>query len=170
MKLNILFAVGGIGLWLAGCATSNTGLVLEGVGPDPTSPVNAAGATGTLLVYSAYEANADFDSRDPRRREFSDYRILDADGKLQQRVHNDSGTILQRAKQVALPAGKYRIIARANGYGFVTVPVTIAAGQDTILHLEGGFSWPNQSAFDQSNAVRLPDGEVVGWKDTVALK
>src|SRR5580698_2621656 len=147
MKLKLIFAVGGIGLLLAGCATSNNGLMLEGVGPDPSSSVNAAATTGTLLVYSAPEVNADFNSRDPHRPQYSDYQILTADGKLQQQVHNSSGTILQRPKQVDLPVGKYRVVAEANGYGFVTVPVTIEGGRDTMLHLEGGFKWPNQSAF-----------------------
>jgi len=32
------------------------------------------------------------------------------------------------------------------------------------LHLEGGSSWPNESAFNQTNAVRLPDGQIIGWK------
>jgi hypothetical protein len=71
---------------------------------------------------------------------------------------------------VELPAGTYRIIAQANGYGFVTVPVTVVAGHETILHLEGGDRWPNPRAFNQSNAVRLPDGEVVGWKSAVAMQ
>jgi hypothetical protein len=40
----------------------------------------------------------------------------------------------------------------------------IVAQQNTILHLEGGGSWPDESAFNQTNAVRLPDGLIVGWK------
>jgi hypothetical protein len=170
MKLNNIFAVGGIGLLLAGCTTSNNGLVLEGVGPGSTSSVNAANTTGTLLVYSAYQVNADFNSRDSRRPEYTDYQILTSDGKLRQQVHNTTGTILQRPKEVTLPTGKYRVVAEANSYGLVTVPVTIEGGQDTVLHLEGGFKWPGQRAFDQSNTVRLPNGEIVGWKDTVVLK
>jgi len=35
-----------------------------------------------LVVYSAYEVNADFNARDPRRPEYSDYRIFTADGNL----------------------------------------------------------------------------------------
>jgi hypothetical protein len=46
----------------------------------------------------------------------------------------------------------------------VTVPIIIVAQQNTILHLEGGGSWPDESAFNQTNAVRLPDGIIVGWK------
>jgi hypothetical protein len=170
MKNNLLFAVGGIALLLAGCATSHNGMVLDSVGPAPTSTVNSAVPDGSLLVYSAYEVNADFNSRDAHRPEYSDYRILTANGQLQQVVHNNTETILQRPKQVALPAGNYRVVAPANGYGVVTVPITIAAGETTIVHLQGGVAWPDHPAFDQSNAVRLPDGEVVGWKSPVAMR
>lgn len=170
MKLKVILSVTGIGFFLAGCTTANNEMVLEGVGPDPTSTVNAVATTGTLLVYSAYVVNADFNVRDPHRPQYTDYWIYTADGKLQQRIYNNSGTILQRPKEVELPAGTYRIVAEANGFGVVTVPVTIVAGQDTILHLEGGDRWPNPGAFNQVNAVRLPDGQVVGWKSTVAMK
>ena len=86
-----------------------------------------------------------------------------------QRVHNNSGTILQDAVPVALPPGKYNVVARANGYGYVTVPVMILAQQNTILHLEGGGFWPNESAFNHTNAVLLPDGVVIGWKAATNL-
>jgi hypothetical protein len=170
MKNNLLLAVGGMALLLAGCATSHNGMVLDSVGPDPASNVNPAVPDGSLLVYSAYEVNADFSSRDTHRPEYSAYRILSADGQLQQVVNNNTDTMLQRPKQVALPAGNYRVVAEANGYGTVTVPITIAAGEITMVHLQGGVAWPDHPAFDQSNAVRLPDGEVVGWKSPVAMR
>ena len=170
MRLNVIFAMGSLGLLLAGCATTNNGMVLEGVGPDPTSPVNTTATTGTLLVYSAYTVNADFNVRDPHRPQYTDYRIFTPDGKLQQQVQNSTDTILQRPKEVELPVGTYRIVAEANAYGTVTVPVAIEPGQITVVHLEGGDRWPNRNAFNQSNAVRLPDGEIVGWKSTVAMK
>ncbi len=122
------------------------------------------------MVYSAYEVNPDFDSRDPRRPEYSDYRILGDDGSLQQWVHNNSGTILQRPRSVALPVGKYRVVARASGYGMVTVPVLVVAGQTTVLHLQNSIAWPEPQAFNSTNAVRLPDGEVVGWKSAATTK
>lgn len=153
------------GALLSGCATSNR-LVLDTVGPpmfQPT-PTSSTSTNGTLVVYSAFRRNADFNSRDPYRREYSDYKIFSPDGKLLQRVHNNSGTGFQDAVPVALPPGQYQVIARANGYGFVTVPVIIAARQNTILHLEGGGSWPDESAFNQTDAVRLPDGQIVGWQ------
>lgn len=170
MKTNIILAAAGAAMLLSGCATSNHGLVLDSVGPDPSAAANTGGSTGTLLVYSAYEANADFNSRDSHRREFSDYRILNTDGQLRQWVHNNSGTILQRPQPVELPTGAYRVEAQANGYGMVTVPVTVEAGHETIVHLEGGVRWSGQFGKDQATAVRLPDGEVVGWKSATAMK
>jgi hypothetical protein len=52
---------------------------------------------------------------------------------------------------------------------YVDVPKVIAAGQTTILHLEGGGFWPDESAFNKTNAVRLPDGLVIGWKAATNL-
>jgi hypothetical protein len=148
----------------SGCVAGNNGLALDTVGPALSStPITSPSSNGILLVYSAYRRNADFNSRDPYRPEYSDYEILTGDGKLLQRVHNNSGTMFQDAVAVALAPGKYQVKARANGYGMVTVPVIIATRKSTILHLEGGFS-PDQSAFDQANAVRLPNGQIIGWK------
>lgn len=170
MKLNLLIAIGGAVIGLAGCAMSPHAVVLDTVGPAPATAPNPADAKGLLTVYSAYQATADFNNRDPYRREYSDYRILRPDGSLEQRVHNNSGSILQRPAQVSLPAGNYRVVAEANGYAEVTVPVVVAGGRETVVHLEGGFHWPNQRAFNETNSVRLPDGEVVGWRDTTAAR
>jgi hypothetical protein len=167
MNRSFLFAVGGAGILLAGCATFNPALVLEAVGPGPDSVTHSAATNGTLAVYSAHEVNADFNARDSRRPEYSDYRIYSADGQLWRQIHNNSGTMFQRPQRVDLPPGSYRVTAPANGYGWVTVPVVISAGRETLLHLEGGFIWPAQSGFNQTNAVRLPDGEIVGWKSSV---
>jgi hypothetical protein len=107
--------------------------------------------------------NADFNTQDRYRQEYSDYRIYSADGQLRQRVHNDTGTALGSPVTVRLPPGQYRVVARANGYGTVTVPVVIATGGTTVIHLEGG-NWPDKAAFNETNAVRLPDGRIVGWR------
>lgn len=150
--------------WLSGCASDHGGIVLDTVGPAPAQSAAANSPNGALVVYSANEVNADFNAPDPYRHEHSDYWLLAADGNSRQRIHNNSGSILQRPRRVELPAGNYRVTAQANGYGLVTVPVVVQAGRDTILHLEGGVIWPAQSGFNQTNAVRLPDGEIVGWR------
>ena len=164
MKNYFSLIVIGACAFLPGCATEQNGLVLDTVGPAPSQPTAASSTNGKLEVYSAYETSPDFGSRNSRGQEYSDYKIFTTDGTLLQRVHNNSGTILQDAVPVALPPGKYKVVARANGYGYVTVPVMISARQTTIMHLEGGGFWPNESAFNQTNAVRLPDGLIIGWK------
>ncbi len=116
------------------------------------------------MVYSAYDVHAGYLNRDPRNPVHSDYKILAADGKLLRTVHNDSGTIFQDPARVDLPAGQYQVVARANGYGNVTVPVVIEAHRTTMLHLDGDAAWTPGAAFNQNNAVRLPDGQIVGWK------
>jgi hypothetical protein len=136
--------------------------VLDPVGPAPF-PSAGAGSTGTLKVFSAFEQGADFNSQ-LYLRHYTDYRILSADGKRLQTVRNDSGTLVEGPKRVQLPVGTYRVVARANGYRQVTVPVVIRADQVTIVHLEGGSSWPNRRPLAGSNPVRLPDGEIAGWR------
>jgi hypothetical protein len=169
MKLNLVLLVGGVCAGLAGCASfeRGNGLVLDSVGPGPGAP-HSDTTNGNLLVYSAYQVNADFDSRDPHRHAYSDYQILYPDGTLLRPVHNDTGSILQRAMTVTLPAGTYHVLAEANGFGLVTVPVTIEAGKSTVVHLEGGVRWPEKWGANQTNAVHLPDGQIVGWRSGVS--
>jgi len=150
-----------MGMLLVGCATKS-GIVLDCVGPQPIASTTSSSTAGTLVVYSAYQANADFDTRDAFRPEYSNYSIFTSDGKLLQKVVNNSGTILQDPAPVKLPVGHYRVSARANGYGYVTIPVEIAGNRNTIVHLETDS--PNADAFNKSNAVQLPGGEIVGYK------
>lgn len=151
---------------VSGCAAGKNGLVLNTVGPSPSQSMAAGSTNGTLLVYTAYTRNADFFGRDSRRPEYSDYKIVSADGNLVLRVHNNNGTILQDLKSVELAPGKYNIFARVNGYGHLAIPVMVEGGQTTVLHLEGGNSWPNEAAFNATNSVSLPDGRIIGWKAT----
>ncbi len=164
MKTFLTSNIIAVGVLLAGCATGKSEITLDTVGPVPGQPAAITSNNGTLVVYSAYAVNADFNSRDPYRPEYSDYRIFTTAGKLLQRVYNNSGTILQDPVSVELLPGEYHVFAHANGYGYVTVPVIIEARQNTVLHLEGGGSWPDELMFNQTNAVRLPDGQIVGCR------
>ena len=99
------------------------------------------------------------------RKQYTDYSVFPADGKdLVQAVHNDTGKLLEGPRTVELPAGNYRVIARANGYGTVTVPVRVKPNQLTTVHLEGGTWWPSKSPIFESEPVRLPNGQIVGWR------
>jgi hypothetical protein len=150
---------------LSGCATRKNEPVLDTVGPASDQPLAANSTNGTLVVYSAYDVNADFAGRDRRSPVYSDYKIFTTDGQMLQKVHNNTGTILQDPVAVELSPGKYHVVAHANGYvRYVAVQVVIASRKATILHLEGDGFWPDQAAFNQTNAVRLPDGRIIGWK------
>jgi hypothetical protein len=146
----------------AGCVSQPRALVLDTVGP-PDLRSAGVGSNGTLVVYSAFDSLADFNAL-PYSRRYSDYKITRVDSELLQTVHNTDGTLLQEPKRVLLPAGDYCVLARANGFGMVTVPVVIRADQVTAVHLEGSPAWQNRSPISQSNPVRLPDGEIVGWR------
>lgn len=152
------------GLLTGGCASSqHRGLVLDPIGPPPSGSA-AAGSQGTLVVFSAADPTPGFDES-PYRRRYSDYRIVSADGKeLIQTVHNDTGKLLEGPRKVELAAGEYRVLARANGYGLVEAPVVIKPGQVTTVHLEGSTWWPQSSPIFASNPVRLPHGQIVGWR------
>ncbi len=152
------------GVLLSGCLSGRNGLVLDRVGPSD-QPAETGSSAGLLVVYSAYDLNASFMDRNSRERVHSDYELFAGNGQLLQRVHNNTGTLLQDPVTVVLPPGKYIVVARANGYGRVTVPVAVQKKKVTILHLEGGGFWPDESAFNQTNAVRLPDGVIVGWRN-----
>jgi hypothetical protein len=151
----------------SGCVTRTPHPVTDAVGPVPSAVQTTASTNGILLVYSAYKRNADFDSSDSRRAEHSDYRILSANGELVRKVHNITPTAVQDAVPVELPPGNYQVVARANGYGYLTIPVLIEKQRSTVLHLEGGGFWPDESSFNETNSVRLPDGQIIGWRSAV---
>ncbi len=150
-------------IFVAGCASSAPALALAPVGPPQHAPTPAS-AQGTLLVYSAFNTGVPSPNLPDDIRQHSDYELRSPDGRLLQVVSNHAGFQSEDPAPVPLPAGNYRITARANGYGLVNVPVVIAANQVTTVHLEGGAAWPDQAALNTANSVRLPHGEVVGWK------
>lgn len=149
---------------LAGCAGSQHPLVLDAVGPAPAQQV-AALPGGSLIVYSAFDSGeaGTTDFRDIKRH--TDYKIYSGDGRLLQVVHNHLNYGTADPTRVALPTGTYRIVAESNGSGTLTVPVAIVVNQETIIHLEGG-GWRGESKLDNANAVRLPNGQIIGYRAT----
>jgi hypothetical protein len=152
---------------LLGCASPHRELALEPVGPAPY-PGEGGGTQGLLVVFSALDPAPDFNSS-PYHRRHIDYRVLSADGKqVIQTVHNDTGKLLEGPARVELRAGTYHVLARANGYGTVAVPVVIKPNQVTTVHLEGSTWWPRGSGIIEANPVRLPSGAIVGWRADLA--
>jgi hypothetical protein len=115
-------------------------------------------------VYSAYETGQTNPNPPDEIRQHSTYRLYDAQGRLLQTIVNRVGAWGDSPARVGLMPGRYRIEALANGYGLVSVPVEIVADQVTVVHLEGSADWSDPMAFNAANSVRLPAGEVVGWK------
>lgn len=152
---------------VSGCASNKHAVALDAVGPPPL-PSAAPGPKGALVVYSAFDPNADFNDI-PYLRRYTDYRILSEAGQLLQVVHNNNDTLLESPQKVELPVGKYRVIAQANGYKTVTLPVVILADRLTTVHLDGAASWSDNAAMLRSNPVRLPDGEIAGWRANAEL-
>ena len=166
MKNKFTFCTMAVGILLTGSVTGKSGIVLDPVGPTAARPAPVHSRTGTLTVYSAFDVNADFNSRDPYRDEYSNYRIYSQAGKLLQRVQNDSGSNFGSPAEVSLAPGKYRVVAHANGYGLVTVPVVVTENRVTTVHLAGGSPDDTARNDDRNNAVRLPDGVRVGERTT----
>lgn len=148
-------------LFLSGCVTSHPSLVLDPVGPSPGLS-SGRNPEGSLIVFSSFDPHGAPGGMD--RQAHTSYEILTVDGKLLQKVHNDPGNLVGGPTVVHLATGSYHVLARANGYGLVTVPVVIRGGKETIIHLEGGGAWPNREEMIRANAVRLPDGRVAGWR------
>jgi len=124
----------------AGCASHAAKVALSPMGPDRPASVPVVDHAGTLVVYSAFDDNPDFNRRDFYQRAYTDYVIRTDTGHLLRRVQNDSGTIVLEPAAVNLPAGRYLVQADANGLGEVTVPVVIAPKQLTSVHLEADAS------------------------------
>jgi hypothetical protein len=132
----VTFLVFSLALLGEGCA-SRPALVITEIGPAPNPP-GTIKSDGTLVVFSEFDVHAHFNDL-PYRRFYSDYNIYSEDGTLLQKVHNTTRP-LGDPKEVQLAPGNYKIKARANGNGLVTVPLKIVAYRMTTVHLEGGIA------------------------------
>jgi len=143
----------------AGCSSVWKIADLQPVGPVPNGPVGTAPG-GYLKVYSATVQHEVDDNMYyyPHRS----YFIYDAQGKdMIKRVQNHVGTMDETPALVALAPGRYKVLADDEGYGRIMFPVVIRPRQTTVLHLDG--AWEPPAHTSDSEVVRLPDGEYIGW-------
>lgn len=157
-KISILAVVAGI--VSAGCAQAKPLPVLGIVGPAPETQSSAvASPTGTLMVYSAFETNSlgarPFDDIRPH----TSYELYSARGELLQKIGNSDAGLGETPTQVKLAPGVYQVVAKSNGHGWVRVSVRVENQRLTAVHLDS----EGPAITDQTKAVRLPSGEVVGW-------
>ena len=92
-------------------------------------------AQGYLKVYSATD---EYNDGGLAYYSHSSYAIYTADGKLFKNVENHVSPTDESPELVALPAGRYLVIARSEDHGDVSIRVAIEAGRLTVLDLDLG--------------------------------
>ena len=148
---------------LSGCLQAPTPAVLERVSPS-TATAAAPAEKGTLMVFSAFETGLPSPNEiDPDINHYSDYEIRREGGTLVAQVKNRSGALGAGPATIELATGNYELIAEANGYSRVAIPISIARDQMTAIHLEGGGMPSHPAEFSETFLVRGPNGRVVGW-------
>ena len=164
-KVSIVMGTG-VALVAAGC--SSTPVALAPVGPNPAR-IERMTPTGELQVFSRLDEESDNQnqgSTDPVWYQHADYRLLDANGRLVDRVDNTVGHFEQSPRRVVLPPGLYLVRAPAKDYLQVEVPVTIKRGRLTRVHLDD--EWQLSPTTPKTELVCAPNGEPVGWKADLA--
>lgn len=145
-----------------GCSSEPKPTALQPVGPAPRSgllPDNA----GYLLVYSAWSHFVDPGSTAHHSR----YTVTADDGTLSREVINHVDRFDEGPLRLPLSPGSYHIKARSAHFGRVNVPILIQPRQTTFVYLDGSAHSAAPSA-QGSTAVKLPDGEIIGWSATTA--
>jgi hypothetical protein len=146
-------------LLLPACAARPPFVLSASVGPPP-EVAPATPGEGRLVVYSAWDG---LESADADHEKHSSYAILFEDGMLVERVRNRCGSFEKDPMTVSLPAGTYRVEARASNFGLVSIPVLIKENQSTVVRLDGGRP-PKGVGTSATDFVKLPNGQVVGWR------
>jgi hypothetical protein len=144
------------------CATHKQQAVLEPIGPAPQANINQD-TDGYLVVYSAWSNFVDQGSTGHHSR----YIIKSDDGKFSREVINHVDRFDEGPIQLSVAPGAYHVSARSAHFGRVNIPVVIHRRQTTFVYLDGS-SHRNAPSDAQKDAVKLPNGEIVGWSATVA--
>ena len=140
---------------MLGCAS--TPVAVAPVGPNPNGALSST-AEGQLEVYSALIPHTE--GNNPTWYQHADYRIYDQRGKLVAHVDNTLGHYARSPRPVSLPPGNYIVRAAAEDYLSVKVPVVIAPGRVTRVHLDDAWRPVNVR---RTELVSLPAGNPVGW-------
>jgi hypothetical protein len=147
---------------LPACSFHPNQAVLPPVGPAPRAHANPD-HEGCLIVYSAWSNFVDPGSTGHHSR----YTIASDDVKMSKEVINHVDRFDEGPIRLPLAAGSYHVRAPSAHFGRVNVPVIIKEHQTTFVYLDGS-SHPEAPSAQQTSAVKLPDGEIVGWSATVA--
>ncbi len=160
MKMITVVLGAAVSCALAGCVSAP--MTLAPVGPNPAGRVSAS-EEGQLEVFSKLQLHHDGNEYDPNPAwyQHTDYVVYDMQGKRVRHVFNTVGHYEQAPSVTSLPPGEYRVVARAQGYLRVTVPVVIEAGRTTRVHLDA--QWQAPMGTRETELVEVPGGYPVGW-------
>ena len=151
-----------LALLLTACSSAPRQAVVQPVGPAPTASAHSESA-GYLVVYSAWSRFVDQGSTGHHSR----YTLTPDDGTPSRVIINHADRFDEGPLRLPLAPGAYHVSARSAHFGRVSVPVIIQPHQTTFVYLDGS-AHPELQTSSQANAVKLPDGEIVGWSATVA--
>jgi hypothetical protein len=146
---------------MLGC--SSTPVTLAPVGPGPIVSENTGGK-GQLEVFSALRGHTE--GNNPTWYQHTDYYIYNDQNQRVQFVDNKLGHYDRTPRMVELPPGRYIVKARAKGYLWVKVPVVVAAGKTTEVHLDN--AWAPSPEATADGLVSAPAGYPVGWRANVS--
>ena len=151
-----------LALLLTACASERNQAELQPIGPAPQSASNPEN-DGFLVVYSAWSNFVDQGSTGHHSR----YWVTSDDNRTTREIINHVDRFDEGPIRLPLPPGSYHVRARSAHFGRVNVAVMIQRRQTTFVYLDGA-SHPEAPSAQQRDAVKLPDGEIVGWSATVA--
>ena len=161
MKGKLISLVLPLSVFLVSCASSP--VTLAPVGPNPSWGAASLADTGYLRVFSERELITEgYDGGNPNYYQHSPYRIYDSRGKLVKYVGNIAGKYATAPAVVSLRPGSYVVKARAKDYLTVEVPVQVAPGRTTSVHLDDRWSPP--AGTPNTALVLEPGGSPVGWR------
>jgi hypothetical protein len=147
---------------LPACASHPRQADIPPVGPAPQA-IAKPGTQGYLIVYSAWSNFVDQGSIGHHSR----YKLVSGDGTTSREIINYVDRFDEGPIRLSLSPGAYRVRCRSAHFGRVNVPVIIQPHQTTFVYLDGA-SHPDAPAAHRHDAVRLPNGEIVGWSATIA--
>jgi len=143
----------------AGCATDPSRVSVPAVGPmTGTPPGHLGSGNGTLRVFTQAAFYNDGQAPPAVRALCSIYTQT---GKLVERFPNATTNEDASSHEFSLTAGQYVVSVPTPGYGQVTVPVVIVAGQLTPLYLNR-LGMTNKDDLPESELSRLPNALIVG--------
>jgi hypothetical protein len=152
---------GALLLFVFGCSSPQQAPIAERVGPAPQAGP-AHDDLGYLVVYSAWSNFVDPGSTGHHSR----YVVRSDNTSVSREIINHVDRFDEGPIQLPLEPGAYHVRARSSHFGRVSVPVVIEPHRTTVVYLDGRHS--ETVAAEAKNAVRLPDGEIVGWSATIS--